>query len=375
MRRFISLMLLLLVCAGCASSRQTMPVSQVSPKPTQPPTSSPLPTTISTPTLIPYPTLAATMPPNYIFDQNKRLGRGVNLGNALEAPKEGQWGVTLKEGYFQLIKEAGFNSVRIPIRWNAHAANTPPYTIDPAFFERIDWAVNQSLSRGLVAVINIHHYLEMFENPAAQRERFLAIWSQIATHYKDYPDSLFFEPLNEPNGALSYYEWNQISRDTLAIIRQTNPTRPVVIGPADWYSYSMLKELKLPEEDRNIIVSFHYYQPFQFTHQGAEWAPGSDAWLGTTWKGKTAEKGNITWDFDRVVEWSKQKNRPIYLGEFGAYSKADMDSRALWTSFIARQAEVRGFSWAYWEFCSGFGAYDPVLKMWNEPLLTALIPK
>jgi endoglucanase len=375
MRRFISLMLVLLVGTGCVSSRKTMPVSLVSLEPTQPPTTTPLPTTIPTPTLIPYPTLAATMPPNYIFDQNKRLGRGVNLGNALEAPREGEWGVTLQEGYFQLIKEAGFNSVRIPIRWNAHAAATPPYTIDPAFFERIDWAVNQATSRGLVAIINIHHYLEMFEDPAAHRERFLAIWNQIATHYKDYPDSLFFEPLNEPNGALNYYEWNQIARDTLAIIRQNNPTRPVVIGPADWNSISMLKELKLPEEDRNIIVTFHYYQPFQFTHQGADWAAGSEAWLGTTWKGTSAEKGNITWDFDIVANWSKENNRPIYLGEFGAYSEADMDSRALWTNFIARQAEARGFSWAYWEFCSGFGVYDPVLKMWNEPLLTALIPK
>lgn len=375
MRRFISLVLLLLVGTGCVSSRKTLPVSLVSSEPTQAPTPTPLPTIVPTPTQIPYPTLAATTPPNYIFDQNKRLGRGVNLGNALEAPREGEWGVTLQEGYFQLIKEAGFNSVRIPIRWNAHAADTPPYTIDPAFFERIDWAVNQVTSRGLVAVINIHHYLEMFEDPAAHRERFLAIWNQIATHYKDYPDSLFFEPLNEPNNALNYYEWNQIARDTLAIIRQNNPTRPVVIGPADWYSLSMLKELKLPEEDRNIIVSFHYYQPFQFTHQGADWAAGSEAWLGTTWKGTSAEKGNITWDFDKVVEWSKANNRPIYLGEFGAYSEADMDSRALWTNFVARQAEARGFSWAYWEFCSGFGVYDPVLKMWNEPLLTALIPK
>ena len=375
MRRFISLMLILLVGTGCASSRKTLPVSLVSSEPTQPPTSTPLPTTIPTPTLIPYPTLAATMPPNYIFDQNKRLGRGVNLGNALEAPREGEWGVTLKEGYFQLIKEAGFNSVRIPIRWNAHAADTPPYTIDPAFFERIDWAVNQAMSRGLVAVINIHHYLEMFEDPAAQRQRFLAIWSQIATHYKDYPDSLFFELLNEPNGALYSYEWNRILRDTLATIRQTNPTRPIVVGPADWNSHTKLSELKLPDADRNIIVTFHYYLPFEFTHQGAEWAQGSDAWLGTTWKGERSEKEPITWHFDIVANWSKENNRPIFLGEFGAYSKADMDSRALWTSFVARQAEARGFSWAYWEFCSGFGVYDPVLKMWNEPLLTALIPK
>jgi hypothetical protein len=62
------------------------------------------------------------------FEQNVHLGRGVNLGNALEAPKEGEWGVTLREEYFHLIAEAGFDSVRIPIRWSAHAALTEPPT-------------------------------------------------------------------------------------------------------------------------------------------------------------------------------------------------------------------------------------------------------
>ncbi len=64
---------------------------------------------------------------------NERLGRGINLGNALEAPAIGGWGVVLEEEYFRLIKEKGFSSVRIPIRWSAHAQANPPYTIDEDF--------------------------------------------------------------------------------------------------------------------------------------------------------------------------------------------------------------------------------------------------
>ena len=79
--------------------------------------------------------------------------------------------------------------------------------------------------------------------------------------------------------------------------------------------------------------------------------------------------------FDAINSWAATNNVPVYLGEFGAYSKADIDSRERWTAFVAREAERRNFSWAYWEFCSGFGAYDSVGKKWNEQLLRALLPQ
>src|SRR6476619_6215118 len=76
-----------------------------------------------------------------IHAANKKLGRGINLGNALEAPKEGEWGVKLKAEYFKTIKEAGFQSVRLPVRWSAHAKTDAPYAIDVKFAERMDWAI------------------------------------------------------------------------------------------------------------------------------------------------------------------------------------------------------------------------------------------
>ena len=309
------------------------------------------------------------------FARNKRLGRGVNLGNALEAPREGEWGVTLKEEHFQLIKDGGFDSVRVPIRWSAHASKTAPYTIDPAFFARVDWAVEQALARGLMVVINVHHYEEIMQRPAAHRERFLALWAQIAAHYKGYPPDLLFELLNEPNSALTARTWNPLLQDALGTIRQTNPERNVVVGPADWNSIGSLASLELPPDDKRIIVTVHYYDPFHFTHQGAEWVSGSSAWLGTDWQGTAAQEQAVRRGLDRAAAWAQAHDRPLYLGEFGAYSKAGMDSRARWTAFVARQAEERGLSWAYWEFCAGFGVYDQALRRWNEPLLAALIPQ
>jgi endoglucanase len=308
------------------------------------------------------------------FEQNRRLGRGVNLGDALEAPQEGQWGVTLREEYFQLIKDAGFDAVRIPIRWSAHAAMTAPYTIDASFFERVDWAVDQAFSRGLLVVVNVHHYEEIMQDPQEHRERFLALWEQIAEHYRAYPDDLLFEVLNEPSGALTSDVWNPLLEEAIATIRRTNPRRNVVVGPADWNSIGALRSLELPADDRHIIVTVHYYSPFQFTHQGAEWVSGSDAWLGTTWRGTSAERQAVVDDLDHAAAWAEANGRPILLGEFGAYSKADVDSRALWTDFVARQAESRSMSWAYWEFCAGFGVYDKSRHEWNRQILDALIP-
>lgn len=303
-------------------------------------TAAPLPTQTPPPTLQPTPD---SWDP---FALNARLGRGVNLGNALEAPNEGEWGVTLYEEYFALIERGGFNSVRIPIRWSAHAAMQSPYTIAPAFFERVDWAVEQALSRDLLVVINMHHYEEMFSDPEEEQERFLALWRQIAEHYADYPSELLFEILNEPHGALSPSRWNGLLKETLTVIRESNPTRAVVIGPVNWNSADALGSLQLPQEDRYLIATFHYYEPFHFTHQGAEWVEGANAWLGTTREGSEAQKRAVVVDFDRAAEWGRRQARPIYLGEFGAYNKADMESRARWTTFVARTAEERDFSWA-----------------------------
>jgi endoglucanase len=339
-------------------------------KPSDPtPTNHAAPTSTSTPQSTPAPTTQIPIIPD------AQLGRGVNLGNALEAPNEGEWGMTLQEEFFPLIKEAGFDHVRIPIRWSAHAGQIPPYTIDPVFFERVDWAVNQALQNDLKVLINVHHYEEIFKDPEENQERFLKLWEQIATHYKDYPPALIFELLNEPNDKLTAREWNHLLIKALAIVRLSNPDRNVVIGPADWNSLYKLSDLVLPAEDRHIIVTFHYYLPFHFTHQGAEWAEGSNAWLGTTWENRAEEQKALETDLDLAATWAIKNNRPLYLGEFGAYSKADMDSRVRWTSFVARQAEERGISWAYWEFGAGFGVYDRQLKAWITPLLHALIPE
>ncbi len=313
-------------------------------------------------------------PPSDIHAANKKLGRGINLGNALEAPKEGDWGVTLKAAYFQAIKKAGFDSVRLPVKWSAHAKSAAPYTIDPKFAARIDWAIDQALANKLNIIVNVHHYSEMESDPDKHLPRLLGLWEQIAARYKDRPAGVYFELLNEPHDKLTEEKWNAAIPLVLAAVRKTNPTRPVIVGPGQWNGLGVLEKLRLPA-DPNLIVTVHCYDPFEFTHQGASFVKGADRWKGRKWTGTDAEQAALRKTLQRAAAWGKKHGRPMFLGEFGVYEAADMDSRALWARFMVGQAEKLGMSWGYWEFCAGFGAYDPRAETWREPLKNALLQR
>ncbi len=314
-----------------------------------------------------------TKPAGDIFAANKKLGRGINLGNALDAPTEGAWGVTLKADYFKTIKAAGFDSVRLPVKWSNHAQKDAPYTIDAKFAQRVDWAIDQALANNLNIVVNVHHYDQMDAGPDKNLPRLIGLWEQIARRLKDRPPQVYIELYNEPHDKLTEAKWNEALAQLIPVVRQTNPTRPIIVGPAQWNAIRALDQLKLPPDDHNLILTVHFYDPFHFTHQGASWVGGADKWKGTHWTGTKAEQSEIRKSLDTAAAWARKHDRPVFLGEFGSLDKADMDSRATWTRFVTREAEARGFSWSYWEFCSSFGAYDPTTDAWRGPLKAALV--
>ncbi len=306
-----------------------------------------------------------------------KLGRGINFGNKLESPKGQLWGPGLEAWNFTRAKEGGFDSVRLPIRWHEYAANTSPYTIEAEFLDRVDWAINQTLANHLAVVINMHHYNPLFAEPQAEKAKFLALWQQIAERFQDVPnDRVVFEILNEPNGNLTAELWNTFLLEAYTVIRQSNPHRYIMIGSAEWGGLAAMNKLELPNDDR-LIFTVHYYEPFEFTHQGAEWVNGADAWCGTRWLATEQEQQFIRGRLDEVANWAKQHNNiHVFVGEFGTYKKCALpEDQARWADFVARESEQRGFSWAYWEFNAGFGCYGATESMgWNY-LHQALIPE
>lgn len=308
------------------------------------------------------------------FEMNDRLGQGVNMGNAFEAPSETAWGNPWKPEYFKIMADLGFKHVRLPVRWEPadRSLATPPYTINATFMNRIQEVVDEALKNKLHIIVNMHHHEALFDDPDGQKERFLSMWSQIGEHFKDYSDSLLFEVLNEPHGNLTPDKWNVFFEDALTEIRKSNPTRAVLLGVAEYGGLGGLVHLDVPN-DEHIILSIHYYNPFNFTHQGAEWVDNSDPWLGTKWNDTEIDRETVESEFSFAQQFAESNSIPIHIGEFGAYSKADMASREKWTTFLARWFEEQGFSWAYWEFSAGFGLYDPDTEQLIEPISNALL--
>jgi endoglucanase len=312
------------------------------------------------------------MSESHIYMQNRCLGRGVNI-LGYDPIWRSQAKARMLDEHFALIKKAGFSNIRIALHPFRDNGIDDKNKVKDGWFKVLDWAVEQGLHNGLMTILDLHEFTLMGQDPLNNKERFLAVWKQMAKRYKNYPDNVIFEILNEPNKYLTPELWNQFHREALVIIRDENPDRTVIIGPGNWNSIEYLEKLELPEKDKNIIVTVHYYRPMDFTHQGARWAGREDK-VGVEWQGTAEEKQVIIKDFDQAQAWSEKHDRPLFLGEFGVYDKADMASRVRYLSFVARLTEKLRWSWGYWQFDSDFIVYNIPGYRWVEPVLNALIP-
>jgi endoglucanase len=303
-------------------------------------------------------------------DQVVRMGRGVNV-LSFDPYWEGKT-PRFQARHFAEIKKAGFSTVRVNL--NAFSHMSPDGRLDPEWVKRLDWVVRTAVANGLIVILDEHDFDICSANVKNCRAALTDFWLQIGFRYQNTPNSVIFELLNEPHDQLTPDVWNGLLRDILKVVRKYNPERTVVIGPTSWNSMLELADLNLPADDRNIVVTVHYYLPMEFTHQGATWAGDRLQKLhGVTW-GTRSDLAKIDADFDMVQKWSKAHNRPIFLGEFGALETSPIEMRAAWDSGVARAAEKRGWAWAYWQFDGNFIVWDMGKDGWVRPILDALVP-
>ena len=333
------------------------------------------------------------------------IGKGINIAGALEAPQEGDWGVMIEEWFFDEIAERGFESVRLPIRWSAHSQHTPPYDIDHIFILRVEEVIQQALDRGLKVVINMHHFEELMADPDGYTQKFYSLWEQMTARFLNYPDALFFELLNEPEGNLTVDYWNAIQLEAIRRIRAIDNDRWVIITGAQGGLSDSLYTIQLPVDTDRIIATFHFYEPYLFTHQGASWLGPEFQTTGIQWPGppenavipveaaqeieafaqwfeqyntlpythNPAGPKPITQELRKARDWSGQTGIPILMGEFGTYNIIDETSRANWTHFVYQKAQEYAIPSMIWGFAGTFGVYDLETNEWNEAMIGSLL--
>jgi endoglucanase len=291
-----------------------------------------------------------------------------------------------REKMFTDIAQAGFKTVRIPICFSAWMELKQPYNWDnPAGLEMADSFIKWALANKLNVIIDLHHSEFDGSIPeAANPERIVNLWFRIAERFKNTdPEKVFFELRNEPHD-IKAEAWRWQAQEIIKVVRQIAPKHTLIIGFHDWNSRTAMIESE-PFEDKNIIYTFHYYDPFLFTHQGATWSSeGLPDVKGVPFPALKESKINVPasakgkWveslinnyredsksekmfsDLNAAKIWSTKKNVPIFLGEFGSFSKnPTMEDRCRHAEVIYTTLGKLKIPNAWWEWDGGFNMFE-----------------
>ncbi len=300
------------------------------------------------------------------------VGRCVNMGNHLEAPSEGEWGgKKIDEADFQRIAKAGFNSIRLPVRWATRAGAVAPYTIDPVFMKRVKIVVGDARKAGLNVILNSHHFEDLHKDPSPSNiARLAGMWKQIAAEFASVPQAhLWFEIENEPHDKFNDSNLLNVLNPALAEIRKTNPTRPVIIGGEFWSGINSLKTLKLPD-DPNIVPTFHYYDPFNFTHQGATWVDPVPP-IGRTY-GTDEDRKLLKDDVEKIRVYMKRTGKTPFMGEFGANGPIPLADRVRYQKAVRVAFDAVGIGMCAWGYTNTFPLWDQQTKKWVPGMRDAM---
>ncbi|MCF8261808.1 MAG: cellulase family glycosylhydrolase [Melioribacteraceae bacterium] len=285
---------------------------------------------------------------------------------------------------FAKIQAMGIDHFRLPINLHAMTDGSPNYNIDPLFFNLLHEVINWTEELGLHLILDNHTFDPAVSTTTDIEEPLVKVWKQMAAEFKNRSNLIYYEILNEPHG-IGDNEWNTIQKNVIDSIRTIDDFHTIIVGPAGWNSYNNLKFM--PEyADTNLIYTFHFYDPFLFTHQGASWTDPSLVNLsGVPFPYKASEMPQVPADLqgtwvqgslnssyqndgtiqavrnllDIAANFKNERNVPIFCGEFGVYIRnAEKDDRTLWHSIVRSYLESLGIGWSLWEYDSGFGVFE-----------------
>ena len=345
-------------------------------------------------------------------ENNFRIRRGTNVSHWLSQSEERGEARRqhIHEDDFERLEQLGFDFVRIPIDevqfWDEEGNKLPEA------WELLDSALQWAGKHHLRAIVDLHiirsHYFNaanegdkaantLFTSEKAQQD-LINLWYQLSDVLKGYStDSVAYEFMNEPV-ADEHEQWNQLVAKVHKALREREPKRTLVIGSNRWQGYETMKYLKVPEGDKNIILSFHYYNPMILTHYGAWWTP-----LGK-YKGKVNYPGVLVskedyeaaldsikealepfttqeWNIDRIradfkdaIDVAKKYNLQLFCGEWGVYEPVNRDLAYKWYKDMLSVFDEFDIAWTTWCYDADFGFWDQAKHDYKDkPLVDILM--
>jgi len=298
-----------------------------------------------------------------------------------------------KEEDVQNIAQMGFDHIRLPIdevqMWDENGKRH-----DSAFLlleKCIEWCIKSNLK----VVVDLHilrsHYFNAKEKPLwtvpAEQEKFFDLWRDLSKSLKKFPTHMVAYELMNEAVADDHESWNQLVAKAHAVIRELEPNRTIVIGSNRWQSADTFDALKVPADDPNILLSFHFYEPFMLSHYKASWTFLKDYSGPVSYPGLVLSKENfdkmskelqpeverfVGKEFDKAslfemwtqpIEKAKQLGLPLYCGEFGIIADAPEKDRLNWYRDMMALFEEHGIGYANWNYRSdNFGLLDGDIK-------------
>lgn len=224
--------------------------------------------------------------------------RGMALGNSVfdNSPNPNYKHHT-EESYKEL-SEMGFNCVRFYINYQLFEDDKRPYKYKKSGFDWLDKNIRWAKKHGMGIIINMHCPQGGYQSSGtgmalwtdkSNQKRLAALWTEIAGRYAGEPTVWGYGLINEPYVPLkdtmeeTFEQYETYAAELVKAVRKASPYQAVFVEclcnakdiegerQNDWEWF--VPENTFPEiDDKNIVYEFHTYEPFQFTHQNAEWA-------------------------------------------------------------------------------------------------------
>lgn len=284
---------------------------------------------------------------------------------------------------FEQIKSLGCDVIRLPINLHYMTNGAPDYTLDPLFLNMLDQVVDWAEELEIHLILDNHTFDPSIDTSPDVIHPLKKTWTQMAEHFKNRSEYIYYEILNEPHG-IADATWAQIQQEVIDVIREHDTEHYIVVGGAGWNGYNNLSALPVYADDK-LIYTFHFYDPFIFTHQGATWGSPSMASLANvpfpyqaasmpatpndlkgTWVESAINNYPTEGTINRVrqlidiaVAFKEQRNVPIFCGELGVYiPNSNNADRILWYEVVTEYLNQKGISWTMWDYKGGFGLFE-----------------